>query len=359
MNTPLISVIAPVYKVEALLAHCLDTMRAQSYPHFELILVDDGSPDNSGAICDEYAAKDERFIVIHQKNSGVGTARNVAFDASHGTFINYIDPDDYLDPDYLKNLLDAQQLHDADLVVSRFHRHSDLDDRDVVTPARGDTCYTRGQDGFLHAVADICEDVRVYALWAKLFKRELLEGLRYDPKAVIAGDTVLMGEVLERTNTLQLSDAADYHYCERSSGTITSQRNPDLYKAYLNVHSRFCQTLQRSGTWDDEIAEALNRRLARYATRAIHSIRRGEWTQDEQRKFVDIVLVQQPLIDAVRRENERQLSEEYALLLKKDSAALLDFYAKRSRKNKMARRMPHLFAALSSAKRAVRRLGGK
>ena len=102
---PQISVIVPVYKVEAYLARCVDSVLAQTFSDFDLILVDDGSPDNSGAICDEYAEKDPRIVVIHQKNGGLSAARNAgiewAFAHSNSQWLNFIDSDDWVHPEYL------------------------------------------------------------------------------------------------------------------------------------------------------------------------------------------------------------------------------------------------------------------
>jgi len=116
---PTISVIVPVYKVEKYILRCVDSILGQTYEDFELILVDDGSPDNCGAICDEYAAKDSRVVVIHQENGGLSAARNAgidwAFANSDSQWLTFIDSDDWVHPEYLERLLDAVRVNDADL----------------------------------------------------------------------------------------------------------------------------------------------------------------------------------------------------------------------------------------------------
>lgn len=102
MNKPFLSIIVPVYKVEKYLAKCIDSILVQSYSDFELILVDDGSPDNSPQICDEYASRDSRIRVFHKKNEGVGIARNTGIDNASGQWILFLDSDDYIDQGYLK-----------------------------------------------------------------------------------------------------------------------------------------------------------------------------------------------------------------------------------------------------------------
>lgn len=112
---PQISVIVPVYKVEKYLRECVDSILAQTYRDFELILVDDGSPDSCGAICDEYAAKDSRIRVIHQENQGVSAARNAALDVAKGEFIAFVDGDDYLHPEMLSLTFRLIREHGADV----------------------------------------------------------------------------------------------------------------------------------------------------------------------------------------------------------------------------------------------------
>ena len=124
MYTPKSSVIVPVYNVEIYLPRCIDSILSQSFTDFELILVDDGSPDNCGKICDEYALKDSRVRVFHKSNGGVSSARNLGLDNVRGEWVTFIDSDDYVEVDYLKELIDAQQKNQVDYVVTLNGRDS-------------------------------------------------------------------------------------------------------------------------------------------------------------------------------------------------------------------------------------------
>ncbi len=114
MKSPTISVIVPVYNAESTLQRCVDSILAQTFEDFELILINDGSKDQSGDICDEYAAKDSRVKVIHKPNGGVSSARNAGLRIAHGEYIAFIDSDDYIDNDYLLGF----KHYDADLIIS-------------------------------------------------------------------------------------------------------------------------------------------------------------------------------------------------------------------------------------------------
>lgn len=121
MNNPLISIIIPVYNVEDYIRPCLDSILAQTYTNFEAILMDDGSKDGSGRICDEYAEKDSRFVVVHKDNEGVAKARITAFEHSKGELITFIDSDDYVSPLYLEELAKPIIEEDADMVSCDFY----------------------------------------------------------------------------------------------------------------------------------------------------------------------------------------------------------------------------------------------
>ena len=111
-----ISVIVPIYGVERYLEECIESILSQTYPALEVILVDDGSPDRCGEICDRYAQRDDRIIVIHQKNAGAAAARNAALRIASGEYIGFVDGDDYLEPDAYEKMLEAMLAHRADIV---------------------------------------------------------------------------------------------------------------------------------------------------------------------------------------------------------------------------------------------------
>ncbi len=119
---PELSIIVPVYKVEKYLPKCIDSILAQTFRDFELILIDDGSPDRCGAICDEYAAKDNRIIVIHQKNAGVSAARNAGLEIAKGTYIGFVDSDDWIHPEMYAQLMLEKLTRNVDVVFCCYQK---------------------------------------------------------------------------------------------------------------------------------------------------------------------------------------------------------------------------------------------
>lgn len=129
-KTPEISIVVAVYKAEAYIRRCLDSILAQTFTDYEVIMVDDGSPDVSGEICEEYARRDSRFKVIHKENGGVGSARKVGMEHSRGRYSSHIDPDDWVEPTFLELLHKAAEENNADMAicntVKEYGDHQDI-----------------------------------------------------------------------------------------------------------------------------------------------------------------------------------------------------------------------------------------
>lgn len=139
---PELSIIVPVYKVEKYLPRCIDSILAQTFGDFELILIDDGSPDGCGRICDEYARKDKRIVVIHQKNMGVSAARNAGLDIARGRYIGFVDSDDWIEPQMYEVMMDAIRENGADMAVCGV-RYADEDGKFTRADRLSEGVYTR------------------------------------------------------------------------------------------------------------------------------------------------------------------------------------------------------------------------
>ena len=175
METELISVIVPVYNVERYLRRCVDSILHQTYRNFEVLLVDDGSTDASGAICDEYAAQEERVTAVHQKNGGLSAARNAGLERAQGTYLCFVDSDDFLDSRMLETLCRDLQEQDADVAVvgfRTFEREEELAPAELAVPVQ---CMT-GREAIRSTL--VTDELGDFA-WNKLYKRELFRDIRY------------------------------------------------------------------------------------------------------------------------------------------------------------------------------------
>lgn len=227
---PKISVIVPVYKVEDYLHRCVDSILNQSFSDFELILVDDGSPDNCGAICDEYAQKDSRVYVIHQQNAGVSAARNRGLDwadaHSDSCWIAFIDSDDWIHRDYLKILLTAAEESDASIAVCGLlwtdRMAADAQYGDLVPMVLdAETTYA------LH-----CE--KMTGPCAKLYEKALWENVRF-PANKRSEDAFVTHIPLFRSEKVAVFEEKLYYYYNHSDSftrTKWSQQKLDLLEAH-------------------------------------------------------------------------------------------------------------------------------
>lgn len=211
----LISVIIPVYKVEPFLNHCIQSVVGQTYQNLEIILVDDGSPDNSGAICDVWAAKDSRIKVIHQENAGGAQARNAALDVATGDLIGFVDSDDYVAPDMYAHLVSLLE-QGADIAECG---HINVTD-DAVTFAECNfktQKYTAEEAMRLHI-----QDIAFRQLiWNKLYRREIIGSIRF-PKGKKIDDEFFTYQVLGNARTLIRSDRICYAYRQQTDSVMHS-----------------------------------------------------------------------------------------------------------------------------------------
>ncbi len=204
---PKISVIVPVYKTEHFLRRCLDSIAGQTYKNLEIILVDDGSPDNCGAICDEYAAKDGRFTVLHTPNRGVSAARNAALEIAAGQWIGFVDSDDWIEPDMYEYLYRKGSSSSADVVQCGFF----FDEKD-----ESSAMFCPEEDRFIAGDAShySLEDMQIIAPSAccKLFSAKCVKNVTYDTRCIYGEDFMFNIQVLSKASGLLLCSGAKYHY---------------------------------------------------------------------------------------------------------------------------------------------------
>jgi glycosyltransferase involved in cell wall biosynthesis len=186
MQSPLVSIIVPIYKVEPYLRRCLDSIVNQTYTNLEIILVDDGSPDGCPQICDEYAAKDERIVVIHKKNGGLSDARNAGLDICKGEYISFVDSDDWVEEQYVEILFDLLTKENADIAICSYNSFTN----EIELPQfflNGDIKYVCWDSH--ETLTRLCaEDTPgLMAIWGKLFKRKLFDNIRF-PKGKLYED---------------------------------------------------------------------------------------------------------------------------------------------------------------------------
>lgn len=221
----MISIVIPVYNVEKYLPQCLDSVLSQIYTNYEVILVDDGSPDGSGAICDAYAQKDSRFRVIHQKNAGVSAARNNGIEQAAGEWVTFIDSDDWVEPHYLSNFR-LDESNGIDLIIQGLEYY-DHRDGHFFNPWSFKDCVLKKQDFRLGFAENRLMEVGFPV--GKAYCKKLLidDDLRFDSRISFHEDHIFVLDYYKMCHSIRLVDATDYKYrCYHTGASLSSKRHP-------------------------------------------------------------------------------------------------------------------------------------
>lgn len=211
------SVIVPVYKSESVLARCIESVLQQTLSDLELILVDDGSQDSSGQICDLYAEKDARVKVIHQKNSGVSSARNRGLEIATGEFICFIDSDDY----WNENYLNAADQYKEDLIISGYELENENNQQLLSRKRRKVVVFVKESE----KVEALYVDGTFNYVWAKRFKRAIISKseLTFSEDLRLGEDTKFVLDYLAECNSLRVTEDCLYHYVRYKHETLASK----------------------------------------------------------------------------------------------------------------------------------------
>ena len=218
---PTVSIIVPVYNAEKTIGRCVDSILGQQYTDFELLLVDDGSKDGSGAICDSYALADSRVQVIHKENTGVSDTRNIGISRARGAYLQFLDSDDWITPDATKLLVEAAGEHNCDLVISDFYRvvgervsrKGDIDEDRVLT-----------REEYAAHMMEQPADFYYGVLWNKLYRRDIVADhhLQMDPEISWCEDFMFNLEYIRHAQRFYALQVPIYYYV-KTKGSLASQ----------------------------------------------------------------------------------------------------------------------------------------
>lgn len=247
---PLISIIVPVYNVEMYLAKCVDSILAQTYTNLEIFLVNDGSFDCCGKLCDEYAKEDKRIKVIHKKNGGLSDARNVAIDVATGEFITFIDSDDYVTDDYIMTLYSLIEKYECKVSIALYNTFVEGSKPKVVNRVYREDCQTN-----IKAIEEMFYQEKYdTASWAKLYHSSLFAtGIRY-PKGIVYEDLATTYLLIFQSDKVAFCNRRIYNYLLRRDsieGSSFSSKKMDsalkvceLMESHLDILGKVMQAYQ-------------------------------------------------------------------------------------------------------------------
>lgn len=237
MQKPLISVIIPVYNVEEYLPRCMDSVLYQTYQNIEVLLINDGSTDASGQICDRYAAQDDRVVVWHRVNGGPSAARNYGIEQAKGEYLLFVDSDDMISVDHIQFLYEKLQKADADLAICNY------------TATDSDTFAETQQTMQREWAGEQALEYLLYQKYfttgpvCKLFRKCLFEKVRF-PVGTLYEDTLAIAQVVGKAKTVVYSDAVKYGYYQRSNSTMRLEYRPETMQ-YVSITAELMEYIER------------------------------------------------------------------------------------------------------------------
>jgi len=220
-TNPLISIIVPIYNIGKYLPRCIDSILSQTHENLEIILINDGSTDNSGEICDEYASKDTRIIVKHQENAGVSTARNVGLEIAKGEWIGFVDADDWVEPAMFEKLLNAALTNNTQLSFCNYIKHHESGK--TKSRIHSKTPETLTRDQMLALVLHLDYRFCVYCCYLyhhTIFKTTTAEPVRFDPKIHYGEDRLMLLQAVIRANGTAYIPDILYNYYQRKGSAV-------------------------------------------------------------------------------------------------------------------------------------------
>ena len=247
----MVSIIVPIYKVEKYLRECIESILAQTYTNLEVILVDDGSPDNCGSICDQYKEKDTRVRVIHKANGGLSDARNVGIEVAQGEFIGFVDSDDWIAPDMIAYLVDGLLQNKAQISMCNY----------VLAKSKQYCINTIQEDVFTReqALKALFSDTMENYACNKLYQAELWKSVRF-PVGKNFEDVLTIYKTFEQASCIVQLPEAKYYYRIRSD-SISGTRD---FKNRLHIYQAFCDRYRDVMQRHPEYAQELFYRIRRY-----------------------------------------------------------------------------------------------
>ena len=232
----MVSIIVPVYNVGAYLRKCLDSILNQTYRELEILVIDDGSTDRSGRICDEYR-KDRRVRVFHTENRGLSCARNLGLDEAKGEWIGFVDADDWIEPDMYELLIEKAVETGADIVECGWFREYP---KSTKIRKAETSCYSLS----LKAIEALLQGRLSYSVWDKVWKKELFSHIRF-PEGRVSEDIAVTYKLLEKANLVTGISVPLYHYLQRDSSITRTYNMDNLVGYWYSVYEQYEYLIDR------------------------------------------------------------------------------------------------------------------
>ncbi|UNC93475.1 glycosyltransferase family 2 protein [Candidatus Contubernalis alkaliaceticus] len=280
----LITIIVPIYKCEKYIRKCIDSIVNQTYKNLEIILVNDGSPDKCGEICDHYSKIDKRFKVIHKENGGISDARNTGLNAARGKYISFADCDDYLHPKMLEVLWQLITTHNADISICDYLKTYPNDSVEVVEQEKAIKVYSNIEAlHILFTELPLHEDLAWNVPWNKLYLSKLFNEFRF-PKGRVYEDVATIYKLLHKSRKIVKTNKPLYYYLQRDDSVTKSQQHRIFSLDILDACSESADYFLQHGLID--LYEITAHEYMKTIIRVYHQLRDSDNSNNEALKSI-------------------------------------------------------------------------
>ena len=267
-----VTIFVTVYNIEKYLERFFDCLDKQTFKDYQLLIIDDGSTDNSLSICQAYAEKDSRIKLVSIEHVGISAARNKILGMLDTEFATTLDGDDYFEPDYLKHLMDAQIKYNADFVISNvISVNPEGVETSRFTP-RKEAFYTKEQ--IPEILPELINENRMNYLYTKLFRTKYLKGIRVEPDVKQGSDTMINMQYVIHINNLAVIEDYDYHYVNYTTRSVTSYCGTDFFWRVYRIHNFIYDVSEKNGFMSDQMLFAIDKRIMNSGRYALFHITR-------------------------------------------------------------------------------------
>ena len=268
MNKSKISIIIPIYNVEPYLKKCIDSIILQSYSNLEIILVDDGSPDNCGNMCDDYASKDSRIVVIHKQNGGLSSARNAGINIAKGDYLMFVDSDDWVEKDFCETALKKKKKKKVDCLAFGYFKH----ENNIVIPKFTDHPRYLLAEEAIRSIVNLDDIIYNFAV-NKIYSKKVFKDIRF-PVGRLFEDQGTTYRIFDYVGKIYVSNSPLYHYISRS-GSIMNQK----YKPKA-INDKFDLWVERLHFIKNNYPSVYNDQLLQIVKFTIEALRVLRWNKD-------------------------------------------------------------------------------
>ena len=286
MFQPLVSIIMPVYRVEAYVARAIESILNQSYVHFEFLIVDDGSPDNSAEICRSYARKDARIQFISQANGGAYSARNLAISLAKGKYLYFMDSDDWAEPHMLQDMVAIAEEKQSEYVIAGYYIDTYYSqNRHLTQKVCGQNAFYASAENFRSAAPALLDQGLMYAPWNKLFLRDRVHALKLSFPATMMDDFPFNLGYMRDVRRVAVTSECYYHFQRARSESETARYMPSMYEKREEEHGWLEEIFAYWNLKDADSNEFLARRYCERALGCIENLMRAPRGADRRNRL--------------------------------------------------------------------------